>query len=230
MAERRAAVSQFLRAQAKALNDLADALDAGSPIPAGSVSAVSSLPILRGSRQRQVVHLPGLDTESGMTTTDIANAIAYSVANTHALLRSMEAAGVIERVVQWSTATRWRLAPRYRDRAAVVTAAAALIRRGEWTTFGDISLAATGTLAATDLVKQAATTRPDFPHPHRVLGDGGLISPNWRDAEGHGPEDCRLALMSEGVEFTADRAHPRQRVTWDEFQRRHEDQPAQHTP
>lgn len=226
MTERIGAVVQFLRAQARALDELADALDSGSPIPVAS--AVAGLPILRGARQSQVVDLPGLDTESGMKTAAIANSIAYSAPNTYAMLRSLQAAGIVEKVAG-SVVNRWRLAPRYRDRTAVFLAVAALLRHGEWTTYGDISLAARGNLQATGLVKQAATTRADFPHPERILGDGGVISPNWRDHAGRGPEDCRQALVAAGIEVTGGVAHPRRRVAWDELQRRHEAQPGRHT-
>jgi len=227
MIERIGAVSQFLRAQARALNDLADALDTGSSIPAGAASTVAGLPILRGSRQRQVVDLPGVDTESGMKTADIAKSIGYSVPNTYAMLRSMQSAGIIEKVAG-STVARWRLAGRYRDRTAVFAAVAALVRRGEWTTCGDISLAARGDLLGAELVEHAALARPGFPHPQRVLREGGVISPNWRDCDGRGPEDCRRALVAEGIDFTGEVAHPRQRVAWDELQRRNEAQPAPH--
>jgi len=219
-------VSQLLRAQAQALSDLADVLDAGSPIPVGAASAVAGLPILRGSRQRQVVDLPGLDAESGMKTAYIAEAIVYSGPNTHAMLQKMERAGIVERVAG-STVTRWRLAPRYRNRSAAFAGVAALIRCGEWATYGDISLAVGGNLGATDLVKQAAMTHPGFPHPQRVLSDGGVISPSWRDCDGRGPEDCRRALVAEGIEFTGGVAHQRQRATWDELRHRDEDRAAQ---
>ena len=221
MIEQLGSLSQILRVQAQVLNDVADALDAGSPIPVGAASAVADPPGLRGSRQRQVVDLPGLDSEGGMKTADIAESIGYSGPNTYTVLQSMERAGITERVTGVPV-IRWRLTPRYRDRSAVFAGVAALIRCGEWATYGDISLAAHGDLRGTDLVKLAAMTHPDFPHPERVLSDGGIISPTWRDREGHGPEHCRRALVEEGIEFTGDVAHPRHRATWDELRRRYE--------
>jgi len=163
-----------------------------------------------------------------MKTADIAASICYSVPNTHRVLQNMQRAGITEKVAG-VTVTHWRLTPRHRDRSAVFAGVAALIRCGEWATYGDISLAAHGDLRGTDLVKQAAMTHPHFPHPERVLSDGGIISATWRDYEGHGPEHCRRTLAEEGIEFTGDVAHPRQRATWDELRRRDEARTVQRT-
>jgi alkylated DNA nucleotide flippase Atl1 len=102
---------------------------------------------------------------------------------------------------------------------------ASRVREGEWTTYGDISIAVRGDTKAARGVGQAAAALDAFPNPERVLNDGGRINPKWRDSEGRGPEYCRQLLEDQGVRFDGDVADQRQRVTCDELRRRDESEP-----
>lgn len=58
--------------------------------------------------------------------------------------------------------------------------------------------------------------------------DGGVINPNWKDAQGRGQDHCRRILIAQGVTFDEDgHASISQRVTWDELRRRDEAEPVQ---
>lgn len=93
--------------------------------------------------------------------------------------------------------------------------AAAAIRRGEWSTYGDIA-AASGRPRSARAVARAAAVEEDFPNAQRVLrADGSIARPSAAQVE-----RTRLQLEDEGVGFRNDRAHPGQRVHWDELQRR----------
>jgi alkylated DNA nucleotide flippase Atl1 len=103
-----------------------------------------------------------------------------------------------------------------------ILAAARLVRQGEWTTYGDISAAVTGSVRAARAVATAAARSDDFPNAHRVLKADGTI------ARGAGPRRAdriaraRLALEAEGVAFDPrGRADPAARIHWDELARRH---------
>src|SRR4051812_20793142 len=87
------------------------------------------------------------------------------------------------------------------------------IRPGEWTTYGDVALAANRDARAAMSVGQAAATLPDFPNPHRLLKADGTIAPKWCDAAGRGPEECQRLLEAEGVTFADGKADPGCRVT-----------------
>ena len=50
-------------------------------------------------------------------------------------------------------------------------------------------------------IGQMARSMPDFPNPHRILNLRGQIPSGWRSEDGHGPEECRRLLESEGVGF-----------------------------
>jgi len=107
-----------------------------------------------------------------------------------------------------------------------IIAVARLVRAGEWTTYGDISAAVTGTVRAARAVARAAALSDDFPNAHRVLRADGTI------ARGEGPrraervDRVRWALEDEGVAFgLSRRADPAARVHWDELARRAGAQP-----
>ena len=98
--------------------------------------------------------------------------------------------------------------------------AAALVRAGEWTTYGDLSAAVhAGDKSRARAVARAAATVDCFPNAHRVLGhDGKVIR-----GPGHDDERLRAAgrLRREGVDFdAAGRAVASARVHWDELRRR----------
>jgi alkylated DNA nucleotide flippase Atl1 len=127
--------------------------------------------------------------------------------------------------VEIANAERWRLAPRYRTTAAVFMRVADRLREGEWTTYGDISIAVRGDTKAARGVGRAAAAMPHFPHPERVLMEGGVINPSWHDSQGRGPDYCEQLLREQGVRFTDGRADESQRVSWDELRRRDEAEP-----
>jgi alkylated DNA nucleotide flippase Atl1 len=102
-----------------------------------------------------------------------------------------------------------------------IIAVARLVRKGEWTTYGDISAAVMGSVRAARAVARAAAISDDFPHAHRVLRADGTV------VRGEGPrraervDRARSALAAEGVAFDlAGRADPAARVHWDELARR----------
>jgi alkylated DNA nucleotide flippase Atl1 len=104
------------------------------------------------------------------------------------------------------------------DLEEIFLVVARLIRRGEWTTYGDISAAATGTMRLARAVGRAAATLDDFPNAHRVLAAGGRVT---RGRRSHAAaEAARARLEREGVTFARDRADPSRRVHWDELARR----------
>jgi alkylated DNA nucleotide flippase Atl1 len=224
MSEATLALAKFARTAADAFLALAADLEATYPIPDLSTDDAVELPVGRGQRQQQILDLPGLATEDGMKTSDVANAITYEVPNTHSTLQTLERAGLVE-MVPGVSPQRWRLAPRYRTTGTVFMRMASRVRRGEWTTYGDISIAVRGDTKAARSVGRAAAAVPTFPHPERVLMDGGVINPNWHDSEGRGPDYCKQLLEEQGVTFADDRADPSQRVTWDELRRRDETEP-----
>ena len=178
----------------------------------------------RGQRQQQILELPGLATEDGIKTSDVANEILYEVPNTHSTLQALERNGLVE-MVPGSSPQKWRLAPRYRNTAPVFKRLASRVKEGEWTTYGDISIAVRGDTKAARGVGRAAAKVADFPHPERVLMDGGRINPNWIDAQGRGAAHCLQLLVEQGVRFVDGHASNSQRVTWDELRRRDESEP-----
>jgi|GEM_PF-3524350 len=220
------AIIDLARSLGRAFLDFAAAYETADGelgIPVGGDSDVE-VPVGRGERQRQILDLAGLATETGMRTADIASEISYEVPNTHSTMQTLERNGLVE-LLPGITPQTWRLAPRYRNNAPVFKRVASRVKEGEWTTYGDISIAVRGDVKAARGVGRAAATMLDFPHPERVLMDGGVINPNWKDASGRGPDHCRELLISQGIAFTngnADKAH---RVGWDELRRRDESEP-----
>ncbi len=93
---------------------------------------------------------------------------------------------------------------------------AALVRSGEWTTYGDIAEAA-GSPRSARAVGHEAAMSDDFPNAHRVLRHDGTIA-RQRTSE---TTRARNRLEAEGVNFDkSGRADPVMRIYWDELQRR----------
>ncbi len=92
---------------------------------------------------------------------------------------------------------------------------AGLVRAGEWTSYGDISIAVHGHVAAARAVGRAAATVLGFPNAERVIGKGGRIPAGWGVATGGGPEECRRRLEAQGVRFEEGLADPSQHVGWE---------------
>ena len=101
-----------------------------------------------GRRQREIAELPGLNTNHGMRAAEVATAIDYDPANTHTALKALGARGVLEEFRPKDDGPegpdgppRWRLAPSFRGMSDPYLRMAGLVRPGEWTTYGDISIA-----------------------------------------------------------------------------------------
>jgi predicted enzyme related to lactoylglutathione lyase len=107
-----------------------------------------------GKRQRQIVELPGLAGEEGLKTADIASQIDYEVPNTYTALQALARFQVVEQV-PGKEPQHWRLVRRYRAGSQVFARLAALVRDGEWTTAGDLSIAARGDLRAAEGIARA---------------------------------------------------------------------------
>lgn len=99
---------------------------------------------------------------------------------------------------------------------------AALVRPGEWTTYGDISAAVRGDKRAARAVGRAASTEDGFPNAHRVLRAPGRISRGvGACSEGRGVQGVRERLFAEGVVFDeTGKADAARHVHWDELRRR----------
>ncbi|MGI5215282.1 hypothetical protein [Plantactinospora sp. CA-290183] len=218
------ALAKFARAQGDLYLNLAADLEAAAQVPDLTVDAEVEIPTGRGQRQQQILAVPGLGTENGMKTADVAAAISYDGPNTHTSLQALHRAGLVEPVPGVSP-QRWRLAPRYRTTSVVFMRMASRVRDGEWTTYGDISIAVRGDTKAARGVGQAAAALANFPHPERILMEGGRINPKWRDSQDRGPEYCRQLLEEQGIRFDNDLADKTQRVTWDALRRRDESEP-----
>jgi alkylated DNA nucleotide flippase Atl1 len=95
--------------------------------------------------------------------------------------------------------------------------AAGVIPRGFWTAYGEIGLAATGTLRAARAVGRAASRNPAFPNAWRVIHADGSIPAGWGRGAG-GPDRCRELLEAEGVTFTNGRADPAKKILADEIE------------
>lgn len=110
--------------------------------------------------------------------------------------------------------------------AETVLAYARLIEPGEWTTYGELSRAITGSTGSAMSIGNVARTRLDFPNPHRVLNRSGAVPDSWTTHDGSGgPEVCRELLEAEGVQFDErGRASTGHRIDGDELAKRAADQ------
>jgi predicted enzyme related to lactoylglutathione lyase len=154
-----------------------------------------------GKRQRQIVELPGLATEDGLKTADIASQIDYEVPNTYAALQALARFQVVEQVPD-KEPQHWRLVRRYRAGNQVFARIVALIRAGEWTTAGDVSIAVRGDVrAAAGIVRAGLSPRVVLSEPVEPLQAAQLA------AQG-------VVLLEDG------RPDPRQRVSWNELAQR----------
>ena len=178
---------------------------------------VDPAPALRGAWQRKIARLPGLALERGMTGGDVAREAEYDDANAYTVLAALEKAELLEQV-EGASPKRWRLTVKHRrDR---ILRASRVIRRGEWTTYGDLAVAVADNVRLARTVGRVAAKNPAFANPHRVLKQGGLIPPDWRDDDGRGPEECERRLRAEGIEFQGDVASATFRIGWEEIKSR----------
>jgi len=168
-----------------------------------------------GPRQREVAALAGLDTDAGLSTSEVAREIDYDAGNTHAALYALAAHGIAEGFRRGEV-TRWRLTPRYRS-ANPYLSIAQLVAAGEWTTFDDISIVVHGDLRHGRAVVRASVDLPDFP-AHRVLPPGGQVPRAWRSyaTKTADPGECVRLLAAEGVPVDLDgRASRAHYISWD---------------
>lgn len=173
-----------------------------------------------GARQRQIVDVAGLADEGGLKTGTIATAISYEVPNTYSTLQALARQGIVE-LVPDKEPQHWRLARRYRSNAPAFMRIAKHVGAGEWTTYGDISIAVMGHHNGSRGVGRSAAKLPDFPNPHRVLMNGGVINTSWRSEDGLGPEECQRRLEQEGIAFDDEgRADRARHIDWHELMRR----------
>lgn len=176
-----------------------------------------AVPELRGRIQKQIVGLPDLYTEAGMSAGDIARRLEYDEANTYGVLRSLTDSQVVEEV-EGTKPRRWRMAVKHRR--ARVLRMSRLIPDGRWTTYGDFSIAVYDNVKMAITVGQVAAKNPAFVNPHRVLWSGGVIKDTWRDDEGRGPEECERRLREDGIEVTNGVADKNKFISWEELQER----------
>ncbi len=176
-----------------------------------------------GKRQEEMVEVLKLAGDDGLTTAQVSDRMGgYDTANAHMSLRALSQRRVVEEVPGKSP-IHWRLAPQYRATADPYLAMASLVQAGEWTTYGDISIAVRGDTQGARAVGRAAATLPDFPHPHRVLQASGLVPDGWRTTGSDlpNPEVCRQRLGAEGVTFESNgRASRTRYVGWETLKER----------
>src|SRR5687768_4394103 len=65
-----------------------------------------------GKRQLQIVELPGLATEDGLKTAEVAAGVGYELPNTYSALQALARNQVVEQV-PGKEPQRWRLVRRY---------------------------------------------------------------------------------------------------------------------
>ncbi len=180
-----------------------------------------------GERQREMVDVLRAADDSGLTTSGICELMGgYDTANGHVALRSLQSRGIIEDV-PGKKPMRWRLAGRYRATADPYLAIAEQVRSGEWTTYGDISVAVRGDTMGARAVGRAAAMLEHFPNPHRVLQSGGRIPDGWKSSSSDepNPDECRRRLKAEDVEFDEHgRASRQHYVAWDVLVERADEQ------
>ncbi|MDP8903739.1 MAG: VOC family protein [Chloroflexota bacterium] len=196
----RALVTAIVRALQKFAESMGEEQRADEPVIAGDPPRAADEHAL-GKRQLQIVELPGLASEEGVKTADIAAAIDYELPNTYSTLQALARNQVVEQV-PGKEPQHWRLVRRYRRTARDFARVAELVAPGEWTTAGDISIAVRGDNRAAPAIAAARLSS-------RVLADR------------RPPADVADALRAEGVVILPDgEADPRQRVSWDELSRR----------
>lgn len=125
-----------------------------------------------GKRQSQLVEVPGLASEDGMKTADIAAAIAYEVPNTYTALQALTRSQVIEQV-PGKEPQHWRLVRRYRATNQEYARVVGLLGSDEWATAADVSIAVRGDIHAADAIAAAGLS-------DRVLVDPSAADPDRR--------------------------------------------------
>lgn len=205
-------LAELAESTASALLALADAIRPSADAASNSVDFANAR---LGRRQQEIAALAGLDTDAGLSTSEVAREIDYDAPNTHTALYALATRGIAEGY-RHGDHTRWRLTPRYRT-ANPYLGIAQLVAAGEWTTFDDISLVVHDDLRHGHAVLRASVDLPDFP-AHRVLPPGGQIPRAWRSyaTKTADPGECVRLLAGEGVPVDGDgRASRAHRIGWD---------------
>ncbi|MCA1836398.1 MAG: hypothetical protein LC721_08760 [Actinobacteria bacterium] len=149
------------------------------------------------SLTERLLRFRALAMDAGMTAALAARKAGVRLEVVQGALDSLARDGKVERV----NPNTWRLAPRLRATRELYMRAAAFVREGEWTTYGDISRVVRGDEEGSQAVSLAAASVVAFPNPHRVLQKNGIIAPGWKDSEGNGPDGCRRRLEQGGLSF-----------------------------
>jgi hypothetical protein len=202
------------RAIARAHEEYADSLAALT-----NQTVLDETPTLRGSLQRRIVGLPQMATGHGMTSRQVAAATTGDEPNCHSTLKRLAATDVVE-IVEGASPQRFRLAVKHRRNR--VLQLSRLIKPGEWTTYGEFSIAVYENVRMALTVARVAAHHPAFSSPHRILQSGGTVSEDWRDEDGNpGPEECKRRLRLEGVWSDPDDcADPDKFLPWEALRRR----------
>jgi hypothetical protein len=141
--------------------------------------------------------LHGMVMDTGMTTVDAAKKLGVTKELVRDELGRLAQLGRVEVLAP----DVWRLVARHRGTRELVKRAAGLVYRGEWTTYGDLSLVVRGDEEGSQRIALVASTEVGIPNPHRILQKGGKIAAKWSDSSGNGPTDCRHLLEVEGLVF-----------------------------
>jgi hypothetical protein len=102
----------FLRRAAEAIQHLADDLAKGDG-HSSQPGQIAVTDLVRGSRQKQIVGLSGLRTETGLTTRAISQDIGYAQPNVYGACEELERRGFLEKIPH-ARPVRYRLAIPYR--------------------------------------------------------------------------------------------------------------------
>src|SRR6266496_4174968 len=113
-----------------------------APSPVERMVESVALPTARGPRQQEIAELLVAAPDEGWKTSLIARLVKMDVPNGYLALQALQKQMIVE-LVPGSDPQRWRLLPRYRQRQQII-AVARLVDRGEFTTYGDISLVVYG--------------------------------------------------------------------------------------
>jgi alkylated DNA nucleotide flippase Atl1 len=188
----------------------------------------AALPTPRGHRQREIAEALVAAPLEGWKTGEIARLVGMDQPNAYLTLQALQKQNVVE-LVPGSDPQRWRLLARYRQRQSILRAAA-LVRRGEFTTYGDISQVVYGHGKGGQAVGRIAMTDPGFPTPQRVLAKGGLIPAHWTDGT-EGVEAAERLLKRDGIKILYDDsghryAHPQHYIDHEELSTRLREVPA----
>jgi alkylated DNA nucleotide flippase Atl1 len=187
----------------------------------GPIAEDVALPTPRGPRQKDVAEVLVAAPLEGWKTGEIARMVEMDQPNAYLTLQALQKQGLAE-LVPGSDPQRWRLLPRYRQRQSILRAAG-LVRKGEFTCYGDISQVVYGHGKGGQAVGRVAMTDTTFPTPQRVLAKGGMIPANWAFPDGTGgPDDAERLLKADGVKILHDDdgrryAHPRHYINYEEL-------------